>query len=88
MLFVSSAVLILLFILSAFEAADVLRRSKVFLVTDLRSSTLDVEKLHTSFTDGADKANVPNDFVILQRGRNGNFKSHGSFKTLSKVQDR
>ena len=48
---------------------------------------IDAEKLQTSFL-GADQANLGNEFVILQRARDGGFESRGSFQTLAGVQDR
>lgn len=48
---------------------------------------IDAKKLQTSFL-GADQANLGNEFVILQRARDGGFESHGSFQTLASVQDR
>ena len=75
------------FILSVSDTANVWQRSRVLLVADLGSSIIDAEKLQTSFT-GTDQTTLPNEFVILQRARDGGFESHGSFKSLTKVQDR
>lgn len=75
------------FNLSASDTANVWQKSRILLIADLGSSMIDAEKLQTSFL-GADQANLGNEFVILQRARDGGFESHGSFQTLASVQDR
>ncbi|RMX41545.1 hypothetical protein pdam_00013072 [Pocillopora damicornis] len=75
------------FISRASDTANVWQKSRILLIADLGSSMIDAEKLQTSFL-GADQANLGNEFVILQRARDGGFESHGSFQTLASVQDR
>ena len=72
-------------IFTARDSADIWGGSRVFLVTDLPNSTIDVEKLYTSFADRG----LGDRLVIVQRGQDGRFiNSHGSFKTLSRAQER
>ncbi|CAH3125169.1 unnamed protein product [Pocillopora meandrina] len=75
------------FISRASDTANVWQKSRILLIADLGSSMIDAEKLQTSFL-GADQANLGNEFVILQRARDGGFESHGLFQTLTSVQDR
>lgn len=76
------------FILAARDSADVWGESRILLVTDLRNSTIDAQKLRTSLADRG-LADIFDQLVILQRGRDGRFSySHGSFRALSRVPNR
>ena len=75
--------------LAARDSANIWGGSRVLLVTDLpNNATVNVDKLYTSLADRG-LADVFNRLVIIQRGHDGHFiKTHGSFRALSRVQDR
>ena len=75
-------------ILSARDSANIWDGSRVLLVTDLPNATVNVDKLYTSLASRG-LADVFNRLVVVQRGQDGHFiKFHGSFRALSRAQDR